>query len=279
MFPCWLEFPNITPFKKVQLSGSDFQSKTSQNKCLLIYFLTRLLVYLLNQLRIEQSVFACFFKTIIFPVSFSNAKWIQISLESLTIELYFHLKIYLYYFPGRLKYAELGKSTRLTFWVPVPKVVEVGLYHNICILLFCIDLSTKPYRGLWITRTHLPLFQIMSVKIYTNFFLFSGGFNFKTNNYLKGKMRKGIWVHILLNNLALSPLRHRYYFWRRRSKCYENPGTFYSEIFEFKVFLRDVICLVSLLHIFYCLLVNTVYAKKQMSWCVSKKYLGKWVDT
>ena len=29
------------------------------------------------------------------------------------------------YFAGRLKYAKLGKSTRLTFWVPVPKVVEV----------------------------------------------------------------------------------------------------------------------------------------------------------
>ena len=181
----------------------------------------------------------------------------------------------MYYFPGKLKCAELGKSTRLTFWVPVPKVVEVGLYHNICILLFCIDLSTKPYRSLWITRTHLPLFQIMSVKIYTNFFLSSGGFNFKTNNYLKGKMRKGIWVHIL----ALFPLQHGYYFWHRRSKCYENPGTFYSEIFEFKVFMRDVICLVSLLCFFYCLLVNTVCAKKQMSWRVSNKYLGKWVDT
>ena len=28
-------------------------------------------------------------------------------------------------FPGRLKYAELGNSLRLTFWVPVPKVIEV----------------------------------------------------------------------------------------------------------------------------------------------------------
>ena len=40
------------------------------------------------------------------------------------IELYLHIEIYLEYFPGRLKYAELGKSTRLTFWVPVPKVAE-----------------------------------------------------------------------------------------------------------------------------------------------------------
>ena len=28
-------------------------------------------------------------------------------------------------FPGRLKYDELGKSTHLTFWISVPKVVEV----------------------------------------------------------------------------------------------------------------------------------------------------------
>ena len=41
------------------------------------------------------------------------------------IKLYAHLKIHLYYFPGRVKYAELGKSTRLIFWVPVPKVVEI----------------------------------------------------------------------------------------------------------------------------------------------------------
>ena len=41
------------------------------------------------------------------------------------IELYLYTKIYLDYFPGRLKYAELGKSTRLPFWVPVPRVVKV----------------------------------------------------------------------------------------------------------------------------------------------------------
>lgn len=41
------------------------------------------------------------------------------------IELYLHLKIYLNSFPRKLKYVELGKSTRLTVWVPVPKVVEV----------------------------------------------------------------------------------------------------------------------------------------------------------
>ena len=31
------------------------------------------------------------------------------------IELYSHVKIYLHYFRKRLRYAELGKSTALTF--------------------------------------------------------------------------------------------------------------------------------------------------------------------
>ena len=39
-------------------------------------------------------------------------------------ELYLHIKVYLDYFPRRLKYDKLGKSTRLKFWVPVPKFVE-----------------------------------------------------------------------------------------------------------------------------------------------------------
>ena len=43
----------------------------------------------------------------------------------LMIELYLHIKIYLDYIPRRLKYAELEKSTGLTFRVPVPKIVEV----------------------------------------------------------------------------------------------------------------------------------------------------------
>ena len=59
-------------------------------------------------------------------------------------ELYLHIKMFLDYFPGRLKYAELGKSAHLTFCVPVPKVVEV--IPNTYILLFYIDISTKPYR-------------------------------------------------------------------------------------------------------------------------------------
>ena len=41
------------------------------------------------------------------------------------IELYLHIKIYLAYFPGGLKNAEVGKSTHLTFGGPKPKVVEV----------------------------------------------------------------------------------------------------------------------------------------------------------
>ena len=77
------------------------------------------------------------------------------------------------------------------------------LYHNTYILLFCIDLSTKAYLGLWFNRTHLPLFQNMSVKIDTNFFLSSGECNFKIN-YLKDQLRHGIWDHIMLNNLASS---------------------------------------------------------------------------
>ena len=66
-------------------------------------------------LRTERSVSAYFFKITICAVS----------LESLMIELYLHIKIYLDCFPGRLKYAKLGKSTCLTFWVPVLKVVKV----------------------------------------------------------------------------------------------------------------------------------------------------------
>ena len=148
------------------------------------------------------------------------------------IELYLQIKIYLNYFPGRLIYAELGKSTRLTFWVPVPKLLR--LCHNTNILLFCIDLSTKAYQGLWFNRTHLQLFRNMAVKIYTNFFIFSN-YRISKINYLIDKMRYGKWVHILLNNLASPPLQHKYYFWHRRSKCYQKAVKFYPEIFEFKV--------------------------------------------
>ena len=124
-------------------------------------------------------------------------------------ELYLHIKIYLDYIPGRLKYAELGNQRVLHFEFLCQNLLR--LYHNTYILLFCIDSYTKRYRGLWFNPTHLPLFQNMSAKIYTNFFLSSGGYNFKIN-YLKDKMRRRMWVHILLNNLASSPLQHEYYF-------------------------------------------------------------------
>ena len=41
------------------------------------------------------------------------------------IELYLQIKTYLDWFPGRLKFTKIGKSTSLTFSVPMPKVVEV----------------------------------------------------------------------------------------------------------------------------------------------------------
>ena len=113
------------------------------------------------------------------------------------------------------------------------------LFHNTYILLFWIDVSTKPYRGLWFNRTHLWLFQSMLLKIYINFYL-SSGYNFKIN-YLKDKIRHGMQVHILLNNLASSPLQllcQKYCFWHRRSTSYGKTVKFYLEI-EFKVFVRS----------------------------------------
>ena len=113
------------------------------------------------------------------------------------------------------------------------------LFHNTYILLFWIDVSTKPYRGLWFNRTHLRLFQSMPLKIYLNFYL-SSGYNFKIN-YLKDKMRHGMQVHILLNNLASSPLQllcQKYCFWHRRSTSYGKTVKFYLVI-EFKVFVRS----------------------------------------
>ena len=41
------------------------------------------------------------------------------------IELSLDIKIFLDNFPGRLKLAEIGKSTRLIVWVPVSKIVQV----------------------------------------------------------------------------------------------------------------------------------------------------------
>ena len=113
-------------------------------------------------------------------------------------------------------------------------VFEWGWYPNVYYVF--IDLSAKLYWCLWFNQTHFPLFPNMSVKIYTNLFLSSGDYNFKIN-YLKEKMRHRIWVYILLNNLVSSPLQRKYYFRRRRSKCYEKAVKFYPEIFE-KVFVR-----------------------------------------
>ena len=52
-------------------------------------------------------------------------------------------------------------------------------------------------------------------------------------------MRHGMGVDILLNNLASSPLEREYYFWHRRSKCYEKTVKFYPEIFTLKIFVRS----------------------------------------
>ena len=111
------------------------------------------------------------------------------------------------------------------------------LYHSTFILLFCTDLSTKLYQGIWFNQTHLLLFQNMSVKIYTNFFLSSRGCNFKIN-YLKDKMRYGMWVHILLNNLTSSHCNTRINFSQRGLKCFEKAVKCYPEIIELKVFVR-----------------------------------------
>ena len=149
-------------------------------------------------LRIERSVSVCLFNIAIVPISFFNAKRICISLESLMIELYLLTKIYFDYF----LMPNLENQCVLHFEFQCQKLLR--LHHNTYILLFCIDLSTKPYQGLWFNGTHLLLFQNMSVKTCANFFFSLVGSNFKIN-YLKDKMRYGMWVYILWNNLASSP--------------------------------------------------------------------------
>ena len=100
------------------------------------------------------------------------------------IELSLDIKIYLDNFPGRLKLAEIGKSTGLKFLGQVPKVV--GVMYTIILKSSC---SAHIY--LQTHRTYLPLFQNMSVKIYPNFFLTFSLTLIKTN-YLKDKMRHGM---------------------------------------------------------------------------------------
>ena len=74
------------------------------------------------------------------------------------IELYLHIKIYLDYFLGRLKDAELGKSMHLTFWVLNLKAVEVIPWYLYSLTtLFCIDLSAK-HQGIWFNQTHVQGF-------------------------------------------------------------------------------------------------------------------------
>ena len=103
------------------------------------------------------------------------------------------------------------------------------VYTIIIILLICIDLSIKQY-DLTKHISHYFKYIYISTEIYIDFFLSSGGYNFKSN-YLKDKMRSRMWAHMLLNNLLSSPLQSNYYFWHRRSKCYEKTVKFYQEIF------------------------------------------------
>ena len=42
----------------------------------------------------------------------------------------------------------------------------------------------------------------------------------------------------LTEQFGVIPLQHGYYFWHRKSKCYEKAVKFYPEIFEFKIFNR-----------------------------------------
>ena len=152
------------------------------------------------------------------------------------IELYLHIEFIWIIFQEGWNMPNLENQRVLHFAFQCQTLLR--LYHNTYILLFCIDLSIKPCRSLWFNQTHLLLFQNMPLKTYANFFLSSGGYNLKIN-YLKDKMRQGIWVPILLKTLVLSPLQHKYYFWQRRSKCYEKAVKIYPEIFEFQNFVRS----------------------------------------
>ena len=68
----------------------------------------------------------------------------------------------------------------------------------------------------------------------------------------KDKMRYRIWVHIMLNNLASSPLQQDYYIWHRRSKCYEKTVKSYLERSGFKVFVQANNCAVKCLAWLLC---------------------------
>ena len=106
------------------------------------------------------------------------------------------------------------------------------IYHNTYVLLFCIDVSTKPYKVYDLIEQITRYFK-MFVKVYTIFFLSLGGCNFKVS-YLKDKMKHEMWVHILV--CSLKPYIET--FWHSRSKCYEQAVKFYPEIFEGNVLVR-----------------------------------------
>ena len=77
-----------------------------------------------------------------------------------------------------------------------------GHTMNTYILLFSIDSSTKLYRVYDLTKLISRYFKVSkTLKIYTNFFVSSVDYDFKID-YLKHKMRHGMGVNILLNNLA-----------------------------------------------------------------------------
>ena len=159
------------------------------------------------------------------------------------IELYLYIKIYLYYFPGRLKnMPNLENHRGSHFEFQFQKLLR--LYHNTYILLFCMDLSTEAYRGLWFNRTHLPLFQNMSLKIYTNFFSSSGGY--KINN-LKDKMRHGMWVYILLNNLASSHCNTGITFGTGGQNAMKNQWSFILRYFSLKFSCEEIIKAIGLI--------------------------------
>ena len=61
-------------------------------------------------------------------------------------------------------------------------------------------------------------FQNMPVKIYAIFSYLQVRITSKLI-FLKNKMRYGMWVHILMNNLASSPSHKEYQFWHRKSNA------------------------------------------------------------
>ena len=65
-------------------------------------------------------------------------------------------------------------------------------------------------------------FKICPSKFILMFFISSGGYNFKIN-YLKYQIRHGMWVHILLNNFASSPLNTSITFGTGVQNAMKNP--------------------------------------------------------